>query len=132
MSIAANLHAFVAHGDHALDVKLILVHGRQTGSRIHDAAGFEHDDFAALGPPKIIRQSVHEQMVAGNLLGFHNRFAFAEAVPDSAAGFSGKLGFIFRTEPEGFGAANSVIIIHRDVQLVDEPKNMLRFHADHV
>lgn len=78
MTIVANLNLFVTHGDHALNVELVIAQAVY-------AFGFEHNDFTAFGVAEIIGEAVHKQMVAAGDLYFIEGFAGFE---DSGIGLA--------------------------------------------
>src|SRR5437867_2109720 len=60
VAVVSNAHAFIAHCDHALDVKVTA------DLRMVDGLGFKDNDLAPFRPTKVIGEPVHEQMVAAD------------------------------------------------------------------
>ena len=63
VAVIADLNLFASHGDHALDIKLVLRHRGQTRERAANARSLEDEDFSAFGSPEIVSQSINEKMV---------------------------------------------------------------------
>mgnify|MGYP003348663214 CR=1 FL=1 len=71
MPVVTDGYLLASQSDQALDVKLIL---RQA----FDAFGLEHNDFPSFGTPKVVAETIDEEMVAAGDPELDDVFAFPE------------------------------------------------------